>query len=162
MIALEAASTAAVLAFALALADPNATAIPTRPDRRDPPAHTAREVSLQETGHLHSINDAASAFNEQGHATGTYDCAITVQLTIVSVYRVTATFTVNPKGGTISGTGSARFKAQGANGYFGGTISITRGTGTYKHATGTNIGISGIINRETFKLTVHVHGTMHV
>jgi hypothetical protein len=75
---------------------------------------------------------------------------------------VTAAFTVNPKGGTISGKGSARFQAKDANGYFGGTISITHGTGGYRHVSGTNIGISGVINRETFNLTVHVHGTMHL
>jgi hypothetical protein len=116
-------------------------------------------VSLTETGRLHSTNSGVT-INERGKATGTYNCAITVRLTIISANRVTAAFTVSPKGGTISGTGSARFEAKGANGYFGGTISIMHGTGGYKHASGTNIGLSGVINRETFNLTVHVHGTI--
>ena len=73
-----------------------------------------------------------------------------------------ATFTVRPKGGSITGRGSARFEQQGAYGYFGGTISITSGTGSYAHASGTNIGISGAISRETFALTVHVHGKIHI
>lgn len=126
------------------------------------PARAARTVSLTETGQLHSSTSAGSTIDERGKATGTYDCAITVHLTIVSASRVTAAFTVDPRGGTISGVGSARFAARGANGYFGGTISIAHGSGGYRHASGTNIGISGVINRETLNLTVHVHGTIHV
>jgi hypothetical protein len=122
--------------------------------------HASHAVALRETGILSSANGGGVTLDEHGHATGTYNCAITVHLTIISANRVTATFTVSPKGGTISGKGSARFKAEGANGYFGGTIALTRGTGTYAHASGTGIGISGIINRETFGLTVHVHGTI--
>jgi hypothetical protein len=142
----------------------------------DPPATTAlstrsmtgiatrasHEVALRETGLLRSANSNGVTLDEHGHATGTYNCAITVHLTIVSANRVTATFTVSPRGGTISGKGSARFKAEGANGYFGGTIALARGTGTYAHVSGTGIEISGIINRETFGLTVHVHGTIRV
>ena len=132
------------------------------PDGAEPVARTARTVALTETGRLHSANGAGSTIDERGTATGTYDCAIVVHLTIVSASRVTASFTVSPKGGTISGTGSARFQTRGSNGYFGGAISIAHGTGSYRHASGTNLGISGIINRETFNLTVHVHGTIHV
>jgi hypothetical protein len=149
------AATATLTAAAIV---PGATAA----DRRGPAARAAREVFVQETGHLHSVNDTGTTIDEQGRATGTYNCAITVHLTIVSANRVTAAFTVRPRGGAISGRGSARFKTQGANGYFGGTISITRGTGGFRHAAGANIGISGVINRETFNLTVHVHGTIHV
>jgi hypothetical protein len=119
-------------------------------------------VALRETGLLRSANGGGVTLDEHGHATGTYNCAITVHLTIVSANRVTAMFTVSPRGGTISGKGSARFKAEGANGYFGGTIALTRGTGTYAHASGTGTEISGIINRETFGLIVHVHGTIRV
>lgn len=125
-------------------------------------ARTAHELALHETGILHSEARGGSTLDEIGHATGTYDCAITVHLTIISASLVNATFTVSPKGGTVSGKGAARFKAEGANGYFGGTIAITHGTGIYARAAGTGIGISGIINRETFGLIVHVHGAIRV
>jgi hypothetical protein len=152
---------AAALAIAIS-AVPGTAGATTPSDGTKPAARTARTVSLTETGRLHSTSGTGSTIDERGQATGTYNCAITVHLTILSANRVTAAFTVNPRGGTISGTGSARFQTKGANGYFGGTISIAHGTGSYRHASGTNIGISGVINRETFDLTVHVHGAIHV
>ena len=127
-----------------------------------PVAVTAREINLHETGHLHSVGEPGTTIVEQGRATGTFNCSISVHLTIVSANLVTATFTVKPNGGSVTGKGSARFAQRGSNGYFGGTIAITRGTGSYAHASGTSIGISGVIDRETFALTVHVNGKIHV
>ncbi len=140
------------------------TAAPAYLDDRgdDPLAWAAQEVNLQETGHLHAVGEPGTTIIERGNATGTFNCSIAGRLTIVSANKVTTTFTVRPRGGSITGRGSARFAQQGANGYFGGTISITGGTGNYAHAAGTNIGISGVISRETFALTVHVHGKIHV
>jgi hypothetical protein len=128
----------------------------------DPVARAAREINLQETGHLHAVGEPGTTIIERGNATGTFNSSIAVRLTIVSANKVTATFTVRPRGGSITGRGSARFAQKGANGYFGGTIAITGGTGSYAHASGTSIGISGVISRETFVLTVHVHGKIHV
>ncbi len=128
----------------------------------NPLARAAREVNLQETGRLHAVGEPGTTIIERGTATGTFNCSIAVHLTIVSANNVTATFTVRPSGGSISGKGSARFAQKGADGYFGGTIAITGGTGSYAHASGANIGISGVISRETFALTVHVHGKIRV
>lgn len=128
----------------------------------DPVARAAREINLQETGHLHAVGEPGTTIIERGNATGTFNSSIAVRLTIVSANKVTATFTVRPRGGSITGRGSARFAQKGANGYFGGTIAITGGTGSYAHASGASIGISGVISRETFVLTVHVHGKIHV
>lgn len=130
--------------------------------RGAPAARAARELDLQETGRLHAVGEPGTTVVEHGSATGTFDCSTAVLLRIVSANKVTATFTVRPRGGSITGKGSARFAQKGANGYFGGTIAITGGTGSYAHAAGTNIGISGVISRESFALTVHVHGKIRI
>jgi hypothetical protein len=134
----------------------------TRAARGGPVAMAAREINLQETGHLHSVGEPGTTIVEQGRATGTFNCSIAVHLTIVSANQVTATFMVKPNGGSVTGRGSARFAQRGSDGYFGGTIAITNGTGNYAHASGTGIGISGVVSRETFALTVHVHGKIHL
>jgi hypothetical protein len=125
-----------------------------------PIATVARVIELRETGQLHLTNGYETTLVGRGGAAGTYNCSIVVHLTLVSAHRLTTTFTVSPKGGTISGKGSARYAEENGNGYFGGTIALTRGTGSYARASGNEIGISGKINRESLRLTVHVHGAM--
>jgi hypothetical protein len=125
-------------------------------------ATAARVIELKETGLLHLTSGEGTTLFEHGHANGTFNCSIVVHLTIVSASRVATTFTVDPRGGSISGKGSARYAAEGGNGYFGGTIALTRGTGSYARAWGNEIGISGKIDRESLKLTVHVHGAIRL
>jgi hypothetical protein len=144
---------------ALAAATRSAGAASARPT---PLATESRTVALLENAHLHAGSAGGNTIHEEGEATGTFRCRITVDLRIVSTNKVTATFTVTPAGGTVTGKGSARFVAQGAYGYLGGVLSIARGTGKFSHASGTNIGLSGKFNRETFAATVQVHGTIHL
>jgi hypothetical protein len=142
----------------------NSPAVGQRLDRRlqprSPIATVARVIELKETGQLRLTGGYETTLVGRGGATGTYNCSIVVHLTLVSAHRLTTTFTVSPNGGTISGKGSARYAEENGNGYFGGTIALTRGTGRYAHASGNEIGISGKINRESLRLMVHVHGAM--
>lgn len=121
-----------------------------------------KTIAFSETAHLHAVSKGGSALEEEGRATGTFDCSITVRLVIVSAELVKATFTVKPRGGTVSGSGSARLQAEGSTGYFGGTLAITKGTGVFAHASGRNIGLSGSFNRETYRATVRVHGSVRI
>jgi hypothetical protein len=124
-------------------------------------AAMARAIALTENATLRATPHAGNTIHEQGVATGTYRCKITVDLRIAT-NSVNASFTVALPGGTVSGRGSARFTTKGAFGYVGGTLTITSGTGRFAHASGANIGFSGKVNRETLGASVHVHGTVHL
>src|ERR1700727_130478 len=125
-------------------------------------AAAMKTIQFAETAHLHAVSRGGSALEEEGRATGTFNCVIAVHLAIVSAERVKATFIVKPKGGTVSGSGSARVETAGRTGYIAGTPSLSRGTGVFAHASGLNIGLSGSFNRETYSATVRVHGTVRV
>ncbi|HST54563.1 MAG TPA: hypothetical protein VLJ42_01555 [Solirubrobacteraceae bacterium] len=107
------------------------------------------------------MSSNAFTLNERGQTSGTVSGPLTIHLTITSA-RITATFKISPHGGSISGRASASFKVVGSHGYFGGTLQVTHGSGRYAHASGNGLGISGIINRQNYDLTVHVNGKMHL
>jgi hypothetical protein len=140
---------------AFSLSAPAATSTGTRS------AVAARTVALDEQAHLHAASHGGSDIHEEGEASGTFRCKISVDIRIVSINRVSASFTVTTGNSAVSGTGSARFKTQGSYGYLGGVLSITHGSGRFSRASGTDIGISGKFNRETLSATVHVQGSVH-
>jgi hypothetical protein len=122
-----------------------------------PAAKEARRVYLVENASLKFVTEQGPALAERGHATGTYNTAVTAILTIHPT-SVTAVVTIFPKGGSITGTAQANYIVKGSTGYFGGTLTITRGTGTYRHASGKALGFSGTVNRYSFAMTVKAHG----
>ncbi len=117
----------------------------------------AKTTFLTENGRLEFIREIGSALYERGNATGTYNVPMTTLLTRHPNY-VTAIVTIYPHGGSITGSSKANYIVRNETGYFGGTLTIIRGTGTYKHVSGKALGISGTINRNTYNMTVKAHG----
>lgn len=73
---------------------------------------------------------------------------------------VTATFTIYPRGGgSISGHGSGALHSTSLYATFGGSLSVTGGTGRYSHAHGHG-GLYGAINRHTDAVTVQTIGKL--
>lgn len=124
-------------------------------------AREAKKVQLSESAQLKFTREDGSALVEYGQATGTYNAPVNTILTIHPT-SVTATVTLFPKGGSITGTAQANYIVKGSTGYFGGTFTISHGTGSYRHASGKALGISGTINRETFAMTVKAHGEINL
>lgn len=145
------AMTVAVIATGLAAQVSRAAGSPT--------AREAGKVYLVENAQLHLAhnNEYESTLGERGQATGTFDAAVTAALALVPSH-VTATFAIYPHGGSIKGTAHANYIVKGSVGYFGGTLTIIGGTGTYRHASGTNVGFSGTIDRQNFSMSIKVHG----
>jgi hypothetical protein len=120
----------------------------------------ARTFSLKENGALHATGKHNFTLNEQGSATGTITGTIYVHLTVVSTDRVTAEVNIYPRGGSITGDGTASYRRGSATATFAGSASIARGSGSYAHAHGSGLSFSGTIARSNDAITVHMSGTV--
>jgi hypothetical protein len=127
-------------------------------------AKAARRVSLVETAHLKLTAERGAALVERGQAVGTYNAPVAVTLTI-HPKSVTASVTIYPAGGSISGSANANYVIKNSVGYFGGTFTLGHGTGKFRHIAEVNgkpLGISGSINRFSFAMEVKAHGEANV
>jgi hypothetical protein len=121
-------------------------------------ARAARTFSMNENGRLKLIGKHGFTLNERGVASGTIAGTIYVHLTIVSTDRVSAEVNIYPRGGSITGRGTASYIRGSATADFKGTISIVGGTGSYADAHGSGLSFSGTIARSNDAITVHVAG----
>jgi hypothetical protein len=128
-----------------------------------PTASFTRVISLDERANLRLTSKHGFTLNEQGAATGTIKGTIYVHLTIVSTKRVTAEVNIYPSlGGSISSTASAAYRREGATGKFSGSLSITHGSGSYRHARGSGLSFSGTIAKSNDAIAVRVSGRASV
>ncbi len=125
-----------------------------------PVAVAARTLSLHESGRLHLTSHSGLTLNEQGTATGAIKGPIYIHLDVASQTHVTAEVSIYPSGGSLTGHGSANYEVGGAYASFSGTLSISRGTGTYAHAHASNLRFTGSIKRVNDATTVEVSGPL--
>jgi hypothetical protein len=123
-----------------------------------PAALTSRTITLNDTGHLHRTSSKGFNLYESGQATGSISGTLYLHLDVVSTNRVTAELSVYPKGSSMSGNASGSYRNNGSTASFSGTLSITRGTGSYAHAHGSGLKFSGSIERSNDDVTVQVSG----
>lgn len=124
---------------------------------RSPWTHAARALSVNDTGHLRLLKAFGSVLLEEGAAGGTLPGLAKVRLLVGST--VIASFTIQTKSGTIYGSGRAALHSSGRYASFGGSLSVSRGTGSYAHAHGSGK-LYGVIDRRTSALTVQTVGTL--
>jgi hypothetical protein len=124
------------------------------------PARAAGTITLNDTGHLHKTSSKGFNLYESGQASGSIAGAVTLSLDVTSTTHVKAELTVHAHGGTMTGTASGNYHNLGSTATFTGTLSITRGTGTYSHAHGSGISFSGTIQRASGAVTVRVDGRL--
>jgi hypothetical protein len=127
-----------------------------------PIAGSARTVSLNETGRLHLTSKRGFTLNEEGSATGAIRGKIYLHLKIVSTNRVSADVSIYPTGGSLTGLATASYHVVGATASFAGTMSVVRGTGTFRNPRGTGLGFSGTISRTNDAVTVRLTGSLSV
>ncbi len=121
----------------------------------------AHALSVKDEGHLHMVSSSGSNLVEEGPVSGTIPGKVRVNFNIgPTVY---ASFTIYVHGGgSISGKGHGTLHSTSAFSTFGGSLSVTHGTGRYVHAHG-NGGLYGAINRKssTYPMTVQTTGTLY-
>jgi len=121
----------------------------------------AHALSVKDEGHLHMVSNSGSSLVEEGPVSGTIPGRVRVNFNIgPTVY---ASFTIYVHGGgSISGSGDGTLHSTSAYSTFGGSLSVTRGTGRYAHAHGRG-GLYGAINRRssTYPMTVQTTGTLY-
>jgi hypothetical protein len=124
-------------------------------------ARAAHTLKVNDTGYLHLLHASGSILSETGSVSGTLPGAASVRLDVGSE-SVTATFTIHVHGGgSITGTGRAKIGSDGRYTSFGGTLSVTAGTGRFAHARGAGK-LYGVIERRSDSLTVQTReGTLH-
>ena len=159
------AAAGALAATAIASAAPRApgaqTLAPAAPTPiARPTARAARRVSVNDTGHLQRTHASGEIIDEAGKISGTLPGTASVRLNVGSE-TVTATFTISVHGGgSIAGTGRAKIGSDGRYTSFGGTLSVTGGTGRFAHARGAGK-LYGVIERRYDLLTVQTReGTL--
>jgi hypothetical protein len=123
-------------------------------------ATAAKTITLNESGQLHRTSHSGLKLNEQGAASGTIKGTIYIHLDVVSPNKVTAEVSIYPNGGSLTGSGSAAYRVNGGTASFSGTLSITRGTGSYAGAHGSGLSFSGTIQRLSGAVSVHLSGSM--
>lgn len=123
------------------------------------PARAARTLHIVDTGHLHLLHASGAILSEEGPVSGTLPGSTRVRLDVGE--NVTASFTITSRGGgSITGHGSAALHSSGRYASFGGSLSVTRGTGRYAHAHGSGK-LYGVIDRRTHSLAVQAIGTLN-
>jgi hypothetical protein len=124
-----------------------------------PTARAAHVLNVKDEGHLHLVGESGSLLVEEGAATGTLPGTVKVRFSVGAV--ISASFTIYARGGgSITGHGSGTLHSTGAYSTFGGSLSVTRGSGRFGRAHGTG-GLYGAINRRTYALTVQTIGKLY-
>jgi hypothetical protein len=120
-------------------------------------ARMARTERLAMTVHLRYLTARGAYLLEEGSASG--PLAGTVKAHVRFTADISGSFEFYPRDGSISGYGSARLHESGTYVSFGGTVTITGGTGRYAHARGGG-GLYGVYNRRTLGLTIQTTGSL--
>jgi hypothetical protein len=128
-----------------------------------PVARSARTISLSETARLHLTSKHTFTLNEAGAASGTIHGSIYIHLHLANNHGgVSAEVNIYPVGGSLSGYGSASYTVEGAEAVFSGKLAITRGTGSYAHASASGLRFTGSIQRRTDAVAVQLSGPLSV
>lgn len=121
-------------------------------------AHAAHTLRASDRATLRYRSAKGSTLYETGRASGSLPGSMRVHMRVAATF--TGTFTIHARGGTITGRGRAIPHGSGVIESFKGVLTVTSGSGRYRHAHG-HANLYGTFNRRTYALTIHTAGTLH-
>lgn len=121
-------------------------------------AHSARSIRASDVAHLRYVSASGSTLYETGRASGTLPGSMRVHMTIGPTFS--GSFTIYASGGAIAGHGSATPHGVGVYESFAGSVTLTGGSGRFRHAGG-SAKLYGTFNRNTYALLIQTEGTLH-
>jgi hypothetical protein len=123
-------------------------------------AQVARSEGVNQSIVLRVTKIQGSTIDAQGQSSKEpIDGNIAFYLTLSNASKAKATFTGSNSHGSVRGSGNASYHVAGGISYFSGTVSSLTGTGRYSHARSLGIKFSGTLNRQTFKVSMALHGS---
>ena len=120
-------------------------------------AHEARSVRLSVTAHLHYVSSKGSYLIEEGPASGQLAGVVKARLRVTA--GISGSFTLYPRGGSISGRGAGTLHESGMYASFSGSLQVVGGTGRYSHGHGGGH-LYGVYNRRTLGVTIQTTGSL--
>jgi hypothetical protein len=116
-----------------------------------------RLLNATDTAHLHLVKSPGTLLLEEGPASGALPGSVKARCDVGPT--VTAKFTIYTHGGTIRGEGSGKLSPSGEQASFGGSMTVTGGSGRYAHAHGHG-GFYGVLNRYSDAMTIQTTGAL--
>lgn len=123
-----------------------------------PHAHAARVLHASDHAQLKYVSASGATLYETGRANGTLPGQMHVHMRIAATFS--GSFVIYAQGGTIDGRGSATPHGSGVYESFAGTLTVSGGSGLYRHAHG-RAGLYGTFNRNTYALVVKTTGNLY-
>jgi hypothetical protein len=121
-------------------------------------AHSARSLRASDEAHLRYVSASGSTLYETGRASGTLPGPMRVHMSIGPTFS--GSFRIYASGGTIAGHGTAIPHGVGVYESFAGSVTLTGGSGRFRHASG-SAKLYGTFNRNTYALLIQTEGTLH-
>jgi len=103
------------------------------------------------------IKPEGAELYEEGPVTGSLPGSMRAQLDTGSVFS--GSFTIHTHGGSITGHGGATPHGSGRYQSFGGSFTVTSGTGRYIHVKG-RAGLYGLFDRRTDSVVIQTAGKL--
>jgi hypothetical protein len=125
-------------------------------------AEASAVKNFEETLRMQVTKKKGKRVAAKGRAAGTVSGKASFRSVLTNGSRASVTFFGHNSHGTISGTGVARYRINGAISSYNGKITGLEGTGRYARARSRGITFSGTVNRRTYDVKISLAGRWSV